>query len=70
MSRLPALILIAAWLTFAALVPRLFSPEVTNALALAGMGLTVLVLIKSGRVMRPDPLSLSLTCRRPYWEMR
>jgi len=70
MPRLTAILLIGAWLAFAALATRFLTPEVTGVLALAGMAATVAVLALSGHVSRPDPLSLSLTGRRPYWEMR
>jgi len=62
--------LIAAWLAFAAFVPRLLPAEIVSVLALVGMALTLLVLAFSGRFSRPDPLTLNLTARRPYWETR
>ncbi|MFP4518869.1 MAG: hypothetical protein ACLFQ5_05385 [Oceanicaulis sp.] len=62
--------LIAAWLAFAFAAPRVFSGETVTVLALAGMAVTVGVLAVSGHVSRPDPLSLNLTGRRPWWETR
>ncbi|XBQ14842.1 MAG: hypothetical protein ABL308_07670 [Oceanicaulis sp.] len=63
-------LLIAAWLGFAFAAPRLFDGETTVLLMLAGMAATVIVLAVSGHVSRPDPLSLSLTGRRPFRETR
>ncbi|MGJ3230870.1 MAG: hypothetical protein ACFE0P_03655 [Oceanicaulis sp.] len=62
--------LIAAWLAFAFAAPRLFAVEMTTVLTLAGMAATVVVLAVTGHVSRPDPLSLNLTGRRPWWETR
>lgn len=62
--------LIAAWLAFAAFVPRLLPVEIVSVLALLGMAFTLIVLALSGRFTRPDPLSLNLTARRPYSETR
>lgn len=70
MPRLTAILLIGAWLGFAALASRFLTPEVTGVLALAGIAATLAVLALSGHISRPDPLSLSLTGRRPYWETR
>ncbi|KAA5803499.1 hypothetical protein F1654_06755 [Alkalicaulis satelles] len=70
MPRITAILLIGAWLAFAAIAPRFLTGEVTGLLALAGMVATVAVLAFSGHVSRPDPLSLNLTARRPYWETR
>jgi hypothetical protein len=70
MPRITAFILIGAWLAFAALAPRLLSGDIVGLLAIAGMAVTVAVLAVSGHVSRPDPLSLNLTGRRPYWDMR
>ncbi|WP_375550054.1 hypothetical protein ABWI01_06750 [Oceanicaulis alexandrii] len=70
MSHLVGVGLIAAWLAFAVLAPRLASAEVTSLLALVGMALTLVVLFATGRLTRPDPLALNLTGRRPYWETR
>lgn len=63
-------VLIAAWLAFAFAAPRLFGADLTTLLALGGIAATVLVLVLSGHVSRPDPLSLNLTGRRPWREMR
>lgn len=63
-------VLIAAWMAFAFAAPRLLSGELTTVLTLAGMAVTVVVLALSGHVSRPDPLSLNLTGRRPWWETR
>ncbi|MEQ8404272.1 MAG: hypothetical protein RKE49_04180 [Oceanicaulis sp.] len=62
--------LIAAWLVFAFIAPRTFSGDTTTLLTLAGMAATVVILAVSGHVSRPDPLSLNLTGRRPWWETR
>lgn len=62
--------LIAAWLAFAFVAPRAFSGEIVTVMTLGGMVATVAVLAVTGHVSRPDPLSLNLTGRRPWWEMR
>ena len=62
--------LVAAWLAFAFIAPRTFDGETVTLLALAGMAVTVVILAVSGHVSRPDPLSLNLTGRRPWWETR
>jgi hypothetical protein len=62
--------LIAAWLAFVYAAPRLLSEDWVIGLTLAGMAATVAVLAATGHVSRPDPLSLNLTARRPWWEMR
>ncbi|MBI1264487.1 MAG: hypothetical protein GC187_07115 [Alphaproteobacteria bacterium] len=69
MPRLTAILLIGAWLGFA-FASRVLTPEVTGMLALAGIAATLAVLALSGHISRPDPLSLNLTGRRPYWETR
>ena len=70
MPRLIGVFLIAGWLAFAAAAPRLVTDGWLSVLALIGMALTIAVLAASGRLSRPDPLSLNLTARRPYWETR
>ena len=70
MKPLKAFTFIAAWCVFAAIAPRLFSPEMTAIAACVGMIITLIVLALTGGVLKPDPLSLNLTGRRPYWEMR
>lgn len=62
--------LIAAWLAFAFIAPRMLNGETVTLLALAGMAATVVMLAVTGHVSRPDPLSLNLTGRRPWWETR
>ncbi len=62
--------LIAVWLAFVYAAPRLLSEDWVIGLTLAGMAATVAVLAATGHVSRPDPLSLNLTARRPWWEMR
>ncbi|MEO1038448.1 MAG: hypothetical protein AAFX09_02805 [Pseudomonadota bacterium] len=70
MKPLTALMFVAAWLAFAGIAPRVFPTEWTALLALAGMGVTIVLLALTGRILKSDPLSLNLTGRRPYWEMR
>ena len=65
-----AFTLIAAWMAFVYAAPRLLSENWVIALTLAGMAATVGLLAATGHVSRPDPLSLNLTARRPWWEMR
>ncbi|MGX6648531.1 hypothetical protein ACWCOP_11390 [Maricaulaceae bacterium MS644] len=62
--------LIVAWLAFAYVAPRALTGDMTVLLTLAGIAATLVVLALTGHVSRPDPLSLSLTGRRPWWEMR
>ena len=62
--------LIAAWMAFVYAAPRLLSENWVTGLTLLGMAATVGVLAATGHVSRPDPLSLNLTARRPWWEMR
>jgi len=70
MKPLKGLMFIAAWCLFAAIAPRLLSPEMTAIAAVTGMLITLSVLAVTGGVLKRDPLSLNLTGRRPYWEMR
>lgn len=65
-----ALALIAVWLAFVYAAPRLLNEDWVVGLTLAGMAATVAALAVTGHVSRPDPLSLNLTARRPWWEMR
>jgi len=65
----PAL-LIAGWLAFAFIAPRALSGDMIVLALLAGAAATVAVLAITGHVSRPDPLSLNLTGRRPWWETR
>jgi hypothetical protein len=62
--------LIGAWMAFVYAAPRLLNEDWVIALTLLGMAATVGVLALTGHVSRPDPLSLNLTARRPWWEMR
>lgn len=66
---LPALV-ISAWLGFAFAAPRLLSSDMIVMFVLGGIAATIAVLALTGHVSRPDPLSLNLTGRRPWWEMR
>ena len=62
--------LVAAWLAFAFIAPRALSGDLIVVFLLAGAGATVAILALTGHVSRPDPLSLNLTGRRPFWETR
>jgi|OM-RGC.v1.034856602 hypothetical protein len=62
--------LITAWLAFVYAAPRLLSEGWVSGLTVLGMIITVGVLALTGHVSRPDPLSLNLTARRPWREMR
>lgn len=66
----PAFLLIAAIFGFTYAAPRLFGDNGAAVLTLALIAGVVIVLARTGHVSRPDPLSLNLTARRPYWETR
>ena len=71
MTRLIApVLLLTVWMAFVYAAPRMFSEDVTIVLMIAGMAATVACLAATGHVSRPDPLSLNLTARRPWFEMR
>jgi hypothetical protein len=65
-----ALCLLAPWMAFAYAAPRTLNEDWLIGLMLVGMAVTIGVLASTGHVSRPDPLSLNLTARRPWWEMR
>jgi hypothetical protein len=65
-----AILLLGAWMVYAFAAPRLLSENWVIALTLTGMVGTVGVLALTGHVSRPDPLSLNLTARRPWFETR
>ena len=65
-----AFTLIAAWMAFVFAAPRLLTENWVIAVMLVGMAATLGVLAATGHVSRPDPLSLNLTARRPWREMR
>lgn len=64
------ILVVSAWLVFAGVAPRVLSENWVIALTLAGMAATVVGLAFTGHISRPDPLSLNLTARRPWREMR
>jgi hypothetical protein len=59
-----------AWLAFLAVGPRVLTDDWMGGLTLVGMLATFIVVSRHGLVRRKDPLSLSATGRRPYFEMR
>lgn len=71
MSRyIPLFLLGFVWITFIVAAPRLLSEAWVAGLTVFGMIASFVYLSRHGLVRRPDPLSLSGTGRRPYWEMR
>ncbi len=71
MTRLTqALIIVLAWTGFVAAGPRFLSEDWMGGLTILGMVLTFVVLSRHGPLRRKDPLALSSTGRRPYFEMR
>ncbi len=65
-----AISLITAWLAFTYAAPRLLHADWLVGVLLLGMVGTVGFLALTGHVSRPDPLSLNLTARRPWFETR
>ncbi len=71
MSRyMPLLLLGLVWIAFIVAAPRLLSEGWVAGLTVFGMIASFAFLSRHGLVRRPDPLSLSGTGRRPYWETR
>ena len=67
---MPLLLLGVVWFAFIFAAPRLLSEAWVASLTVLGMIATFSYLSRHGLVRRPDPLSLSGTARRPYWETR
>ncbi len=63
-------ILALAWLAFIGAGPRFLDESWLTGLTLLGVAATFVVLSRHGLVRRKDPLSLSSTGRRPYFETR
>ena len=59
-----------AWIAFTAGAPRFFDETWLGVLTLLGIIATFAALSRHGLFARQDPLSLSSTGRRPYFEMR
>ncbi len=71
MTRFHEMLFIAlAWIGFVAAGPRFLTDDWMGGLTLLGMLATFIFLSRDGLVRRKDPLSLSSTGRRPYFEMR
>jgi hypothetical protein len=71
MSRyIPLFLLGVVWISFIVVAPRLMSEVWLANLTILGMIASFAYLSRHGLVRRPDPLSLSGTARRPYWETR
>ena len=71
MSRYISLLLLGfGWAGFISIAPRLLSEGWVAGLAVFGMIVSFAYLSRHGLVRRPDPLALSGTARRPYWETR
>ncbi len=64
------LTLALAWVAFIAGAPRFFDETWLGSLTIFGVVATFVLLSRHGLFARKDPLSLSSTGRRPYFEMR
>jgi hypothetical protein len=64
------LVLALIWLAFIAAGPRFLDQTALAWLTIFGMVGTFVFLSRDGLVRRKDPLSLSATGRRPWWETR